>query len=316
MRKLFQRQLAKATRSSGEVDIAALGELVVAAYEEADRGRRRTDRSLGLMADELQRANTRLIEGQQMQLRNLQAFAAIGELASAVAHSLRNPMAAIRTSAELWRSELPPEATRVADDVIHEIDRMDEYIRDLFIYAGADKSQMRPVDPMAAIDSVITKRTAALRRNDIVVRRADRRPQLSDVLVDPVLFEHALTSVVTNSIEAMLNGGTLDIVVTTDSAGASVTIAIADSGPGIPPELIDRVADSYFTTKAKGLGLGLTLARRLIERFSGSLTITSVKGQGTTVSITLRKVDAAAHIVLIVGDETPLARNVTTNFDR
>jgi two-component system sensor histidine kinase HydH len=296
MQRLFKRQLAKATRASGEVDVAMLAELVVAAYEEVDRDRRRTERSIGLMTDELQRANDRLIEGQQIQLQDLQAFAIIGDLASAVAHSLRNPMAAIRTSAELWRSELSPEATDIVDDIIHEIDRMDEYVRDLFAYAGADKSQMRSVDPMVAIDSVMTKRDAALRRNNIVVRRTDRRPQRSDVLVDPLLFEHALTSIVTNAIEAMLDGGTLDIEVLNE-AGGDVTILIADNGSGIPPEFIDHVVDSYFTTKANGLGLGLTLARRLIERFSGSLIISSVKGQGTTVSITLKKVDATSAVL-------------------
>jgi two-component system sensor histidine kinase HydH len=296
MQRLFKRQLAKATGASGEVDIAMLAELVVAAYEEADRDRRRTERSIGLMTDELQRANDRLIEGQQIQLQDLQAFAIIGDLASAVAHSLRNPMAAIRTSAELWRSELSTEATDIVDDIIHEIDRMDEYVRDLFAYAGADKSQMRSVDPMVAIDSVMTKRDAALRRNNIVVRRTDRRPQRSDVLVDPLLFEHALTSVVTNAIEAMLDGGTLDVEVLNE-AGDDVTILIADNGSGIAPEFIDHVVDSYFTTKANGLGLGLTLARRLIERFSGSLIISSVKGQGTIVSITLKKVDATSAVL-------------------
>jgi len=231
----------------------------------------------------------KLIEGQQRQLSNLQSFAVIGELASAVAHSLRNPMAAIRTSAELWRSELPPGQTLVADDVIHEIDRMDEYVRDLLAYAKSDQSQIQRLDPMIVIDGVMTKRDSALRRNNIVVRRTDRRAQPSEVLVDPVLFEHALTSIVTNAIEAMPNGGTLDVAVSADSAGRNVIIEMADSGLGIPRELINRVTDSYFTTKSKGLGLGLALARGVIERWSGTLAIVSGKNVGTTVSITLKK---------------------------
>lgn len=231
----------------------------------------------------------RVIESQQRQLSDMQSVALVGELASAVAHSLRNPMAGIRSSAELWRSELPPWRTEIADDVIHEIDRMNEYVRDLLDYSRADAAKARQMDPMDAISVVLSRRDAALRRNNVNVEKRDERIDQAKVLVDPTLFEHALTSIVTNAIEAMPEGGTLTCAVSAGVEDKMLVIAIADTGAGIPPELVSHVTESYFTTKSKGLGLGLALARGVIERWGGSIQIASARNQGTTVSIALKK---------------------------
>ncbi|MCW5734973.1 MAG: hypothetical protein KIS73_12650 [Enhydrobacter sp.] len=230
------------------------------------------------------------IERQQQQLARLQSFAMIGQLASAIAHSLRNPMAAIRSTAELWRSELPPGRADVAEDVIREVDRMDGYVRDLLSYARPEPSDMQAFDPMTIVDLAVAKRKGALERSRIAVQRTDQRGRRSTSLIDPVLFEHAVTSIVDNAIEAMGDGGTLDIAISEKAKGRQVSIEIADNGPGIPPELLYRVSDSYFTTKSRGLGLGLALARGVIERWNGSLSISSSVSSGTSVTITLETV--------------------------
>lgn len=230
-----------------------------------------------------------VIESQQKLMHNLQAAALIGEFASAVAHSLRNPMAVIRSSAELWRHELPPGKTIIADEIVNEIDRMNEYVRDLLDYANSDKSKLRPHDPMTTVSTVLARRESALRRNKIVARPIDRRPENSEVLVDPLLFEHAITSIVTNAIEAMPDGGILDVTISHDTYEQCIIIEIGDSGPGIPPELISYVTESYFTTKSKGLGLGLALAQGVIERWAGTFSIASSREKGTIVSIALKK---------------------------
>ena len=231
----------------------------------------------------------RVIETQQRQLADMQSSALVGELASAVAHSLRNPMAAIRSSAELWRADPSHTDPAIADDVIHEIDRMNEYVRDLLDYAHSDRSRARPLDPSLALDTVLKRREAALRRNAIAVHKHDQRETASEVNVDPVMFEHALTSIVNNAIEAMPRGGRLDLTISPDESGRRVVIEIADTGPGIPQELINHVTESYFTTKSKGLGLGLSLARNVIERWGGVIDIQSSRENGTTVAISLKK---------------------------
>ncbi len=97
----------------------------------------------------------------------------------------------------------------------------------------------------------------------------------------------------TNSVEAMPNGGHLTLKVATPQA-AIVRLELADSGAGIPKELIERVTESYFTTKQRGLGLGLVLAKAIIENFGGTLAISSTPAVGTSVVIDLRPPDGCA----------------------
>jgi two-component system sensor histidine kinase HydH len=229
----------------------------------------------------------RLIEQQQRHLSEMEALAAIGQMSGAVAHSLRNPMSAIRSSAELWRSELPDGKCEVVDEVIQEVDRMDGYVRDLLAYARSEPYQLHPVDPLNALDTVITKHRAAIERYRIEPVIVDKRDGPRKVLADGRLLEQALTSIVTNAIEAMPEGGKLTLSVEAREKDR-LAITIADTGRGIPAEILERVAQSYFTTKARGLGLGLVLAKGVIERFQGKLQIASTRDLGTTVCIDLK----------------------------
>nr|WP_276557435.1 HAMP domain-containing sensor histidine kinase [Prosthecomicrobium hirschii] len=208
-------------------------------------------------------------------------------MASAVAHSLRNPMASIRSSAELWHSGLPPDERWAAAEVIAEVDRMDGYVRDLLAYARAEPYQLQAVDFAKVAGRVIGKYAQAIKRYRIEVAGGIEAAPVR-VMADEMLLEQALNSIVTNAIEAMPTGGRLDLSVVPATEADRVRIAVVDSGAGIPGEIIDRVAHSYFTTKARGLGLGLVLAKGIIERFGGQLTIASQPGAGTTVAIELR----------------------------
>jgi two-component system sensor histidine kinase HydH len=228
----------------------------------------------------------RLIEQQHERLGHMEAFAAIGQMASAVAHSLRNPMSAIRSSAELWQTDQPSGRCEIADNVIHEVDRMDAYVRDLLAYAKSDNYQPQPVDPWRVVETILVKQRASIDRNNIEIETRADRAAVRDVLADEMLLEQALTSVVTNAVEAMPEGGTLAISI--DASDKDVRIEIADTGRGIPAELMQRVRESYFTTKTRGLGLGLALATSIIERFHGRLDIGSTPDRGTRVSIALK----------------------------
>jgi len=229
-----------------------------------------------------------LIERQQQNMARMEAFAAIGQMASAVAHSLRNPMSAIRSSAELFRSQPPDEICQLAGEVIHEVDRMDGYVRDLLAYARAEPYYLQPVDPLKVVDTILAKQSQAIDRFGIKVQTVDGRAGPKKVMADELLLEQALTSVMTNAIEAMPDGGTLGVSIAPGGDKDKIRVEIADSGHGIPAELLDRVAHSYFTTKARGLGLGLVLAKSIIERFGGLLQIASTREVGTTVLVELK----------------------------
>jgi two-component system sensor histidine kinase HydH len=229
----------------------------------------------------------RIIEGQQRQMSLIEAFAAVGQMASAVAHSLRNPMASIRSSAELWQGQLPADSRHVADDIMRDVDRMDSYVRDLLAYARPESYDPRPVDPIKVLGVVVDKHRRAAMRNGVTITVTDGCSGTARVKADDRLLEQALTTIVTNAIEAMSDVGQLAITVTAGAGGNTVRIEVADTGRGIAPDVLQRVSAAYFTTKPGGLGLGLVLTRGIIDRFGGTLTLASTSGVGTTVSLEL-----------------------------
>jgi two-component system sensor histidine kinase HydH len=208
-------------------------------------------------------------------------------MSSAVAHSLRNPMAAIRSSAELWRSMLPQDGAGIADEIITDVDRMDSYVRDLLSYAQPEASELRAVDADAVIRQVIDKLapTAELQGVKIAVQGRKRPVR---VRADDKLLGQAITTFITNALEAMPKGGRLRVTLDRGRSRRYWQISVADTGRGIAPDVLDRVSSAYFTTKPGGLGLGLVLARGIVERFGGRMAIASTEGEGTEVRIELR----------------------------
>src|SRR4029077_18715215 len=135
----------------------------------------------------------------------------VGQMASAVAHSLRNPMSAIRSSAELWQTDQPSRRCEIADNVIREVDRMDGYVRDLLAYAKSEPYQPQPVNPLRVVETILAKQRATIDRNHMKRQTPAHHAAAPDVMADAMLLEQALTSVVTNAIEAMPDGGKLAI---------------------------------------------------------------------------------------------------------
>lgn len=231
-----------------------------------------------------------LIQRQQADLLRMDALAAVGQMASAVAHSLRNSLASILGAAELLLLEHP--GTRPAPDkIIGEVDRLNEYVRELMEYARNDAVSLQRVDPLDVVCGMLSRQRAALERAGVEVTIDDKRRVHRPVEVDPPMLGQAMTSIVTNAIEASPRGGRLHIALS-DLDGRHTEISFTDSGRGIPAALLARVSEPFFTTKQRGLGLGLTLARRIVERFNGSLDILSPEHSGAVMRISLRSVRA------------------------
>ena len=226
-----------------------------------------------------------IIERQQSELSRMETMAAIGQMAGAIAHSLRNPMAAIRSSAELLRYDVP-EAERAASDIIGEVDRLDAHVRDLLDYSRTDTPGTLPIDPLETLENVLERARSALQRAGIETRIEDTRPASTLALAEAGLLSQAMTSILSNAIEAMPGGGDLTIRLAPVGRGA-VAIAFSDTGRGIPPDILRRVGEPFTTSKTRGLGLGLALARSIVERFGGRLEVASPPGQGATISLVL-----------------------------
>ncbi len=235
----------------------------------------------------LVRRSDNLIRSQNQRLLETEKMAVVVEMASAVAHSIRNPLASIRTSAELQLGGANPEVREALQDIISEVDRVEGLVRDLLTYS-------RPVGDgttRAEVKDVVMKTLEGFSR-EMDRQRVRLRLQLAEDLPrvwgDSALLVQVGNSLVSNALEAMPEEGQLSISARPSADGDYVELSIADSGQGISPHQIEEVFKPFFTTKARGLGVGLTLARKIVEHFGGGISLASEPGQGTMATVRLK----------------------------
>ena len=244
-------------------------------------------RAFARMTEQLRQSRAQLVQSEKL--------ASIGQMAAAVAHGLRNPLASLRAATQLARHRVDaPAAREQLDAIIEQVDRLDVRIAHLLQF-----SRPAPFHPLR--ESVRTLVQGALsgfaellreRGIELVLSFAEAVP---DVRVDPMRLEQALTEILSNALDAMPPpaGGRLEIGTRIargsggGADGAGVVVEITDSGCGIPAEILPNLCEPFFTTRSEGTGLGLAIAKRYVEEAGGRLEITSVVGRGTTVRIWL-----------------------------
>jgi signal transduction histidine kinase len=259
-------------------------------------------RAFGRMTDNLRqsrsdmlRLNTELegkisqLERTQAQLVQSEKLASIGEMSAAVAHGLRNPLASLRAAAQLVQRH--PEAPSSAEHlhaIVDEVDRLDRRISHLLSFSRpAPFHRLRESVPRL-VEGLLPTFSELLREREVQLK-VDIPPALPDVQVDPMQVEQALVEIVSNALDAMPHGGRLRIGASSNGAGsgsAEVAIEVADTGPGIPDQVLPSVCEPFFTTRPEGTGLGLAIAKRYVEQNGGRLEIVSQPG-GTTVRVRL-----------------------------
>jgi two-component system sensor histidine kinase HydH len=228
-----------------------------------------------------------LIHQQQAQLVTAETMAALGEMASAVAHNLRNPLASIRSSAEVAAEEEDSCLRRQnTEDIIMVVDRLEGWIRELLTYARPLHHAPTPIQLHMVLQQALQPFDKDLEQHNITLT-LEVPATLPPMLADAHLLQHAVHSLISNAIEAMPHGGTLTITARLTPDRHQVDVCICDTGSGIAAEQITKVFRPFFTTKRKGLGIGLSLARRIIERHGGTITLSSTVDRGTTVTLRL-----------------------------
>ncbi|ABA73746.1 MULTISPECIES: sensor histidine kinase [Pseudomonas] len=232
----------------------------------------------------VRRAST-LLQSQQQQLISNETFVALGEMSSAVAHSLRNPLATIRSSAELAQEIASPGAQRNIGDIISQVDRMSRWVRELLVSLRPMSDDGEAVDLLAAVEDTLGAFDALIRRNGVEVRFTPQ--DCPPVVSQQVLLTQILNSLFANALEAMPRGGVLSVEIETAQTG-QVRMTLSDTGKGMSAQQQQLVFKPFFTTKQGGLGVGLALVKRIMERFQGSVMLTSREQEGTRVSLNFR----------------------------
>lgn len=216
-----------------------------------------------------------------------QRLSAMGNLAAGVAHEVRNPLNAISVGLQRLRLEFPPpdpaareEHTRMARVIEAEVSRLNTILERFLTLARPLKLSLA-VEPLAPALAEVLGLLAPQAEKQGVRIVQDIRLDGVRVALDRTQFTHAVMNVLLNAIQAMPGGGTLSVTAERRPAGASATacIAVADTGPGIPAEQLDRIFEPYFTTKPDGTGLGLALVHKIVEEHGGSVQASN-RGQG------------------------------------
>uniref|UniRef100_UPI0032DEDA64 sensor histidine kinase n=1 Tax=Azotobacter salinestris TaxID=69964 RepID=UPI0032DEDA64 len=227
-----------------------------------------------------------LLAAQQKQLVANETVVALGEMSSAVAHSLRNPLAAIRSSAELLLDAEDAPVRKNLEDIIGQVDRLSKCVSELLIASRPLSGECEAVDPVALVDDVLHAFAHQLRAADIRVDWA--ATPAPPVLSHRVLFAQVLNSVIANAIEAMPRGGSLRIRLAVDAQERHLRLSIGDSGNGMTKEQMAMAFKAFYTTKRGGLGVGLVLVKRIMERFGGAVRLESREREGTEVCLVFR----------------------------
>ncbi|MBW8862439.1 MAG: PAS domain S-box protein [Acidobacteria bacterium] len=218
------------------------------------------------------------------QLREQTSLARLGEMAAVIAHEVKNPLAGIRGAIQVIGGRLPKESkdAAVVKEILNRIDTLNELIKDLLLFARPPHPRPLPVDLAGLV-----RMTADLLAGDPALKgiaihiNGAAPPVMADAELLKIVFQNLLV----NSAQAMQGRG--DIRVTLQPVNGVLRVTVRDAGPGIAADVLERIFTPFFTTKARGTGLGLATAKRIVEAHAGRIAIDSAPGGGTTVTVEL-----------------------------
>jgi len=286
-----------AARAAG-LDAGDLAELM-GAFNEVTARLEATHRSLEgevvRLKGELREANERLARSKRL--------AALGEMAAGIAHEVRNPLGSISLYAQMLQEDLaeqPPQRD-LAGKIRCAVQGLDAVVGDVLSFAREIKPRLAPVEPLPLVDRVID---SACPESDPGREWIEIDPSLSvfggTLECDATLMRQALINVVRNAIDAVRESDNecaprvrIGIERGEIESGAVVTLWVTDSGPGVTDEIVERMFNPFFTTRAAGTGLGLPIVHRILDAHGGQIEVRNNRGvPGTTVELTLPVRDA------------------------
>jgi two-component system sensor histidine kinase PilS (NtrC family) len=239
----------------------------------------------------------------EQELRRSERLAGVGQLAADIAHEIRNPLAAISGSVEILEASLgegdrDAEPRRLMAIVLREIDRLNHLITEFLQFARPAPAKRTPVDLGSVVEDLVgmfevTRPEGVEIEVDVATRRT--------ALADPTQVRQVLWNLLLNAVQAMPEGGRIRISVSevggepqegasegrneAKGGAAFVEVAVADTGIGMAPEVLERIFDPFFTTRPDGSGLGLATVHRIVEANGGNLRVESSVGEGTVLRV-------------------------------
>lgn len=253
------------------------------------RQRKRAEDEIHKLNTELEekiRERTQQLQAAQKDLVRKEKLALLGQVADTVGHELRNPLGVMNNAVYFLQAVLP-DADATTKEYLgiikEEIVEAERIVSDLLDAVRTKPPQAEAVTVAELIGKVLRKCNVPAS----VTVRLEIPETMAAVSVDPAQIHQVLWNLITNAVEAMPDGGTLEIKAGEDQAAKTVTLSIMDSGSGIAPENQDKLFQPMFTTKARRVGLGLVVVKKLTQANGGSVSAESEPGKGSVFSITL-----------------------------
>ncbi len=244
------------------------------------------------------------VQDMKERMRRSDRLATLGMIAAGIAHEIKNPLVGIRGAAQLLRSELNTGAGRGSgtgfveylDVILKESDRLNNVLEGILDFTRLKPREIRAYNIHSILDRVLLLNEVSARHRGIVlVRLYD--PSLPDIVGNEDQLIQVFLNIIKNAIEAMQSGGKLTVVTRMSDLFTSVqangkkqrlmVVKVGDTGPGIKQEHLADIFTPFFTTKDKGVGLGLALSYQIIQEHLGTIRVESQENEGTTFSVYL-----------------------------
>lgn len=230
--------------------------------------------------------------------REEEQAALIGTLASGLAHEIRNPLGTLSMNLQLlqedWANPVSDRETKSARKIgvlLKEIRHLETILNDFLKFAAKPRLRLERVAIGRIIDELLDFIAPQAAKADIkIVRRLS--PAAPPVQADPERIRQCLLNLLLNALQAMPQGGELEV--TTEPGPGVCRIRVRDTGVGIPTENLDQIFNLYFSTKPAGTGLGLPMARKIVEEHGGAITVESAPGKGSVFTIELPTLNSVA----------------------
>ena len=219
----------------------------------------------------------------EYRLAEQKSLAKLGEMAAVVAHEVKNPIAGIRGALQVITSRMPADQRDrpILLDIITRLDALNRIVQDMLMFARPRALRQEPIP----LDSLLRETASLIQRDPGMVNLEIAVSGSADIAGDREMLQVVFQNILMNAAQAMEGHGRIDVMIAT--ADGRCRVAVEDRGPGMPDEVREKAFDAFFTTKHRGTGLGLPIAKRVVDAHGGTIQIDVPPSGGTTISVEL-----------------------------
>jgi signal transduction histidine kinase len=266
------------------------GDLSVRMREERNDEVGRLITSFDSMVVKLDIAKKELEQYHFEQMERADRLASVGEMAAGIAHEIKNPLTGIAAAITIIKEDFEPgdPRTEIVNEVLEQIKRLDKTVNDLLFFGKPASTEPTFINLNSVVEKTLMF-ASQHRSGKNIEKKLALDGNLPPVYVDPKQIQQVFLNLILNALQAMQDGGvlTVETSLVKEEENKWARVSIADTGPGIPVQILSKIFTPFFTTKAQGTGLGLAICHKLVKQHGGELNVVSEDGVGTVFTVDL-----------------------------